>query len=164
MTDEPSLRRDIDSRSAFHAAIHEALGAAAATNAREIVMCDPDFADWPLGERACVERFQSWAMSHRRLTLLARTFDELPRRHARWLAWRTQWSHVVSCRQADPEDAAAVPSLIVVDGVMTVRLAHPQHHRGVVSRERSDWLQSLELIDAVLQRSSEALPPTLLGL
>ena len=76
----------ITSRSEFHAALHSALAEAAAVGCRELWLCDNDFADWPLGERQVVDSFSQWAGSHRRLTLIARTFDEVARRHARWSA------------------------------------------------------------------------------
>ena len=55
---------------------------------RELWLCDNDFADWPIGERAVIESLSQWAGSHRRLTLIASTFDEVARRHARWNEWR----------------------------------------------------------------------------
>ena len=89
----------ITSRGEFHAALKSALAEAATVGCRELWLCDTDFADWPLGELAVVESFAQWAGSHRRLTLIAESFDEVARRHARWNEWRRHWSHIVHCRE-----------------------------------------------------------------
>ncbi len=78
----------IASRSEFHIALREAFAEAASTGCRELLLCDSNFTDWPLGERAVVEQLAQWAASHRRLTLLAEDFAELARRHPRWVEWR----------------------------------------------------------------------------
>src|SRR3954454_11957875 len=67
------------SRGEFHDALREAFEQAASRGCRELFISDPDFSDWPLGEIAVVDHLTRWAMSHRRLTVLARTYDELPR-------------------------------------------------------------------------------------
>ena len=71
-------------------------------------LSDPDFGQWPLGERALVEVLQQGVLAHPRthLTVLAARFDEFPRKHPRWLAWRQNWSHRVRCLQANEEDAS----------------------------------------------------------
>ena len=51
-------------------------------------LSDANFHDWPLGERAVVESLQAWARSGRRMTLRARTYDEVICRHARFVRWR----------------------------------------------------------------------------
>ena len=94
-TDPGSL---ITSRAEFHGALRRAFEALRQQGAREVWLCDEDFADWPLGERAIVELLTQWAGSSRKLTLIARNFDEVARRHPRWVAWRRDWSHIVSCR------------------------------------------------------------------
>ena len=96
MTSEPHGL--ITSRKTFHEALYRAFAEAAAVGCRELWLCDANFADWPLGERAVVGHLGQWAGSQRRLTLLATTFDEVGQRHPRWVEWRRQWSHVVHCR------------------------------------------------------------------
>jgi hypothetical protein len=92
MSNEPSSL--ITSRSEFHAALRLAFVEAAAQGSRELWLCDNDFGDWPLGERAVIEQLSLWAASSRKMTLVALTFDEVSRRHARWVQWRQQWSHM----------------------------------------------------------------------
>lgn len=160
----PASTSPIRSRAEFHAALRSAFAEAAAAGAREIWLCDADFADWPLGERAVIESLTQWAASRRRLTLLAQHFDTVVRLHARWIFWRRQWSHIVQCRSNAELEAAQLPTLLLAPGVVSVELFDPVHHRGRVSHEAADGLRCRERIDAVLQRSAEAFPVTTTGL
>ncbi|HEY8706544.1 MAG TPA: hypothetical protein VIM34_00945 [Burkholderiaceae bacterium] len=154
----------ITTRGEFHSALKLAFAEAALTGSREIWLCDDDFADWPLGERAVLEQLTLWAASSRRLTLLARSFDEVARRHARWVAWRQQWSHIVHCRTNNELEAGEMPTVLLASGTLSVRLSDPAHHRGLVSYDKADEIRCKEMIDAVLQRSAEAFPATTTGL
>lgn len=154
----------ITSRSEFHAALRSAFAEAAAMGCRELWLCDNDFADWPIGERAVIESLSLWAGSHRRLTLIAQTFDEVARRHARWNEWRRQWSHIVHCRSNAELEAGQMPSVMLASGLLSVSLVDPVHYRGRFSHDAADDVRCREMIDAVLQRSEEAYPVTTTGL
>jgi hypothetical protein len=154
----------ITSRIEFLDALQTAFAEAAAAGSREIWLCDENFGDWPLGERAVVEHLSQWAASSRKLLLVARTFDEVARRHARWVEWRKTWSHIVSCRTNSELGTGEVPTLFVASGTVTVRLSDTVHHRGRLSHEKAEELRCKELLDAVLQRSEEAFPATTTGL
>ena len=154
----------IDSRSGFHAAIRNALGDIAARGAREVWLVDPTFADWPISERSVVDTLTRWAYAHRRLTVMAQTFDGFERAHARWVQWRVRWSHVVACRQVHEEDASQMPTLLLAPGVVAVRLHDPLNYRGRVYRSAADWVRERELVDALEQRSTDSFPATTLGL
>jgi len=156
--------RLITSRAEFHVALRQAFAEAVTAGSRELWLADNDFADWPLGERDVIERLSEWAASSRRLTLVANSFDEVARRHPRWVTWRRQWSHVVSCRANTELEAGEVPMLMIASGTVTVRLSDPLHYRGRISHDRAEELRCKELIDAVLQRSEEAFPATSTGL
>lgn len=157
-------RRIITTQREFQDELRNAFSQAAAAGAREIWLSDPDFADWPLGERAVVEDLTRWAHSRRRLTMLAQTFDEILRRHGRWTEWRRQWSHVVDCRTNRELEAVQIPTICLVPEVVSVRLVDPVEYRGIASIEVADAVACREAIDAVLQRSAEAFPATTLGL
>ena len=94
---EPTSRL-ITTRLGFHDALRDAFAEMASVGCREAWISDETFADWPLNERAVIERLTQWAQSHRKLVVVARHYDEVLRRHARWVDWRRQWSHVVECR------------------------------------------------------------------
>ena len=154
----------ITSRAEFHAALHSAFEALAQQGAREVWLCDEDFADWPLGERAIVELLTQWAASNRKLTLIARHFDEVARRHPRWVEWRRNWSHIVSCRTHTELASGEFPTVLLGLGTVSVRLSDNLHHRGRLSHDKADEIRCKEHIDAVLQRSEEAFPATTTGL
>jgi hypothetical protein len=162
MSTEPSTL--ITTRSEFHDALRAALAEAATRGAREIWLCDNDFSDWPLGERAVVDDLTRWAASSRKLTLIARRFDDVARRHPRWVAWRQNWSHIVSCRSNNELEEGGVPTVLLAEGTVTVRLSDTVHHRGRLSHDKVEAVRCREMIDAVLQRSEEAFPATTTGL
>lgn len=156
--------RVIATRAEFQAALREALVEAARAGSRELWLSDIDYADWPLGERDVIASFEQWAASSRRITLVANHFDTVARLHPRWVTWRRQWSHIVTCRTNTEIEASEIPSVLVALGTVTVRLSDPTHHRGRIARDRGEELRCKELIDAVLQRSEEAFPATSTGL
>lgn len=154
----------IAGRGDFQAAVRAALREAAAEGWREIWLCDADFAQWPLGERGVVDSLTQWAAASRRLTLLALHYDEVARRHPRFAQWRRLWAHVVHCRALQELQADDLPVLLHAPGRFTLRLLDPLRFQGSASRLADDGTQARELIDAISQRSSEAFPPTTLGL
>jgi hypothetical protein len=154
----------ITSRAEFHAALRHAFEALVRHGAREVWLCDEDFADWPLGDRAIVELLTRWAASNRRLTLVARHFGEVARRHPRWVGWRRDWSHIVSCRANTELATGEFPTVLLGLGAVSVHLVDAVHHRGRLSRDKADEIRCKEQIDAVLQRSEEAFPATTTGL
>ncbi len=154
----------IATRGELHAALRHAFEQAAKVGCRELWLCDEDFADWPLGERAVVEHLAQWAASSRKLCLVARHFDEVSRRHARWVEWRRTWSHIVSCRANAEVGTGEFPTVLLATGLLSVRLSDTERHRGRLSRERADEIRCREQIDAILQRSEEAFPATTTGL
>jgi hypothetical protein len=154
----------ITSRTEFLDAIRSAFAAAAKDGAREIVIVDPTFADWPLNDRAVIESLAAWVDSRRSLTLFGHGFEEIARRQSRFVEWRRQWTHVVHCR-SDPElEAEQVPTILLAPGVTCVRLLDRVRHRGTVSSRPVDMADCRETLDALLQRSVEAFPMTPLGL
>lgn len=153
-----------DSLAGFQQALREAFAAVARQGSRELWLCDRDYADWPLGERAVVESLTQWAYAHRKLVVLAGSFDEIVRRHLRWMQWRVHWSHIVECRAVHEDEVAEMPSLLFAPGCVAVRRMESEFHRGRVYREGADLARCTEWIDAITQRSTEAFPVTTLGL
>ena len=163
MAAEPTHRM-LSSRSEFHEALRAAFDRVADQGCREIWLCDTDFADWPLGEIAVVDSLTRWALAHRKLVVLAQHYDEVVRKHPRWVNFRRQWSHVVECRAIEEVEPGAMPSMFLAPGVVTVRLFDPQNYRASVSTEAADAVRAKEALDVVLQRSNEAFAATTLGL
>ena len=154
----------IGSRAEFVDAVRTAFTQAGQHGAREIVLVDPNFADWPLNERAVVEALSVWIDSSRQLVVIAHSYDELARRQLRFVEWRRQWAHVVQCRNDPDREAGEIPTLLLVPGQLCVRLLDRARWRGTVSKRPVDLTESRETADALLQRSVEAFPVTTLGL
>jgi hypothetical protein len=154
----------ITTRGEYHQALRDAFAQAAALRCREIFMCDEHFADWPLNEAAVVENFTRWASPQRKLTVLARHYDEIARLHPRWVAWRRTWGHAIECRANHELESGQLPTLLLIPGLLTLKLVDAVHYRGSVSRHAGDAVLARELLDSVLERSEEAFPATQLGL
>ena len=154
----------ITSRLDFQEAVRFALVEAADAGGREMLLIDPDFADWPLGEPEVVDSLVRWALPHRRMVVVAAGFEELQRRHPRWVAFRRHYAHVVDCRTPDEADAGSLSTLLLVSDVLGLRMSGTVQGRGRLTRERTDLVQWRDAVDALLQRSMPAFPATTLGL
>ncbi len=167
-SDSEKHSRLIDSRSDFHAAIREAFASLAASACNDLVICDTDFADWPLGEISVIDSLTQWVRPHRKLTVYAQNFDDVLRRHSRWVTWRRQFAHAVECRVVEPLEQGRMPVLFTARGAqvgcMTVRLFDASRYRGTLSTDARDAVLAREQIDAISQRSAEGFPATTLGL
>lgn len=144
--------------------------AMASASAGECRWADVDFAHWPLGERAITDLLQQWMLEHANasVVLLAGQFDVLQRAHPRWSSWRQTWSHRVSCWVASDELVADVRPMFLwreqgadragirmLDSVTAV--GQWTTDPAVLALWQADF-------DAYLQRSSEGMPCTTLGL
>ncbi len=164
MNDATSLPQGrFEGRQAFAQLVRDALAGAAREGWREIILSDPGFADWPLGERAVAQSLQDWSAGGRRCVLLARRYDEVPRRHARFVTWRQTWSHIIEARACPAADELELPSAIWSPGWVMQRL-DPQRCVGVSGREPERRLALREGLDEWLQKSAPAFPATTLGL
>jgi len=155
----------ISSRSELQTALRWGFETAIAAGARRIIIVDAHFNDWPLDEPALHSQLTAWLrLPQRRLLLLAARYDELPRRHPRFVAWRALWAHAIETRAPAEDEAADLPTLLVDDGTTSVQLHDPLHWRGrseVDARSAHQWR---ERIDVLLQRSEAAFPVNALGL
>lgn len=147
----------------FQRLVRDALARAAQEGWRELILADPDFADWPLGERAVAASLGAWSASGRRCTLLACRYDELAVRHARFVTWRRAWSHIVEARACGSADPLDFPSAIWSPGWVLQRL-DPERCNGYAGAEPERRLLLRENLNEWLARSSPAFAATTLGL
>ena len=136
-------------RDTFRDLVRTALAAADAYGWRELILCDADFSDWPLGERAVAESLNAWSRRGRKCILFARNWDDAMTRHARFVNWRRTWAHIIdarSCRSADPVDfpsAIWTPSWVLErrDSAQSSGWMGPEADRRVALREKiSEWM------------------------
>jgi len=152
-----------EGRMAFQQLVRDALACAAREGWREIILCDADFHDWPLGERAVTESLREWSAAGRRCTLLARRYGEIVMRHARFVTWRQTWSHIIEARACASADPFELPSAIWSPGWVMQRL-DPERCNGVCGSEPERRLLLRESLREWLSKSAPSFPSTTLGL
>lgn len=150
-------------RSEFQQLVRDASACAAREGWREIILCDADFADWPLGERAVAQALQDWSASGRRCVLLAKRYDEVVRRHARFVTWRKTWSHIIDARACGFADTLEFPSAIWSPGWVLQRL-DLERCNGFCGAEPERRLALREMLNEWLARSAPSFPAVTLGL
>lgn len=154
----------IETRTEFQSALRQAFADIASAGPREVWMCDEDFADWPLNEPEVIENLSRWAMGHRMCTVLALNYDQIQRRHPRWVQWRRERAHVVRCRTPDEADRLNLPCVLLAPGALTLRLVERVQYRGSLSTDIADAVRERDHLDALMQRSIDAFPASTLGL
>jgi hypothetical protein len=152
-----------EGRQAFQQLVRDALATAAREGWRELVLSDADFADWPLGERAVAQSLQDWSASGRRCTLLARRYDEVVRRHARFVTWRGTWAHIIDARACPSADPLELPSAIWSPGWVMQRL-DSERCNGYGGTEPERRLLLRENLNEWLRQSAPSFPANTLGL
>lgn len=150
-------------REAFQQLVRDALACAAREGWREIILSDADFEDWPLGERAVAESLAAWSTTGRHITLLARRYDGVVRRHARFVTWRKAWSHIIEARSCASADPLELPSAIWSPHWVMQRL-DPERCSGVSGNEPERRVLLRENLQEWLKKSSPGFPSTTLGL
>lgn len=149
--------------SEFADLIRLAFSAAAAQGWREIIICDSTFEDWPLGERAVAQSLNEWSKSGRKLTMLAKNYSEVMRRHARFVAWRRTWSHIIECRANSAVSSDDMPSALWSPDFVFQRLDLARS-TGVSGAEAARRVALKERLNECLKLSSPAFAATTLGL
>lgn len=149
---------------AFAELIRQALAHAARTGWRELTLSDATFFDWPLGERTVIESLNAWARPGRKLTMLAKNYDAVVRKHPRFVTWRTTWGHLVECRASARADALEIPSVLLGGGWVLHRL-DPTRSIGVAGSEPERTVAASEALREWIERkSSPAFAASTLGL
>ena len=159
------LEGAIETRAAFQAAVRGVLRHAAEQGVRRMHWVSPDFDSWPVDEPPMLAALSDWARPRTtQLVWLATDFDVLRRRAPRLVAWRQSWSHVLQCLAPSEDMAGDLPTLLVADNKLLIRVMDSAHWRGRISCSAPDIQAAREQIDALLQRSSETFPVTTLGI
>lgn len=147
----------------FAQLVRDALAAAAREGWRELLLCDPGFTDWPLGERAVAQSLNDWSSSGRKCILLARRWDEARFRHARFVTWRQTWAHIIDARACPSADELELPSAIW-SPAWALHRRDPVRSTGYCGREPERRVELREQIDEWLRRSTPSFPAGTLGL
>jgi hypothetical protein len=150
-------------RSEFTDLVRQAFVAAFEQGWREIILCDANFEDWPLGDRAVVQSLNNWSKTGRKMTILAKSYTDLQRRHARFVSWRQTWAHLIECRVSTATAADNMPSALWSPGWFFERL-DLQHCTGLAGFEVARRIALRERLKEQLLRSSPGFAASTLGL
>lgn len=149
---------------AFRGAVLQAWTQALEARSRALVLCDPSFVDWPLGDAAGLQTLSAFVrLPGRRLVLIARSYESLRRRFPRFVAWRTTWSHAITALEP-VDEGVELPCALLADRALALHVVSTDPWEGgwVTDRGR---LQSLaEQIDALQRRSQTSFPAQTTGL
>ena len=156
-------------RADFQRLLIESLAWANEQGCRELHAWDASFVDWPLSDATALAALTAWASNGRQLHLLALQYNDVVRRHPRFVRWRRDFAHCVTARAVEPEvrlEAAPESLLLAVGSESTLSLRLFDRHlwRGELSLDPTERLRGLEWFDVLAQRSSDSFAPTTLGL
>jgi hypothetical protein len=152
-----------ETRSEFVDLLRETLMQALKSGAREIVLADVDFRDWPLNEPAVVDALTLWTRPHHRLQLLALRFDDVAQRHPRFVQWRRTYDHLVQAAAPQNLPESDFPAMLLTPQAV-VEVLDRSSWRARASTEPLDLERCRHQLDALLQRSVPAFSATTLGL
>ena len=150
-------------RQAFQQLVRDAFTTAAAQGWPNIILSDATFEDWPLGERSVAESLQAWSKSGRQMVILASRYDEVMRRHARFVSWRTTWGHIINSRVCRAVAPADFPSAIWSPDWALHRI-EPLRSVGICGNDRERRVLLKESLDEMIRNSSPGFASTTLGL
>lgn len=158
-----------EGRADFQRLLVESLAWASEQGCRELHAWDANFVDWPLSDAAVLASLTAWAKTGRQLHLLALQYDDVIRRHPRFVRWRRDFAHCVTARAIEPELRLESPpeSLLLAvsaESSLSLRLFDRHLWRGELSLDVAQRVRGLEWFDALAQRSSDSFAPTTLGL
>jgi hypothetical protein len=100
----------------------------------------------------------------RRLVLLARRYEELPRCNPRFTRWRALWAHAVDTWVAPAEQTANLPVLMLSGPDICLHVHNSLRWQGRVDRSERLLQAWAADVDAVIQRSERGFPVNTLGL
>lgn len=156
---------DIHDRAGFDAAVLWALRTALARPSRRLLLVDPDFTGWPLGQVAVLTALQSWLqLPQRRLVLLADDYSEVPRQHPRFVAWRRDWAHAVQTWSLPRDASVVLPSLLLDDGPLCLLRLSSSPLRATAMLDAHEARRWRVQVDGFLQQSEAAFPVHTVGL
>lgn len=150
-------------RTEFGDLIRSAFRAAALQGWREIIICDAGFDDWPLGERAVTDALGDWSRTGRKLTMIAKNYDAVVRRHPRFVTWRRTWSHIVDCRAIASGQGDSLPSALW-SPVWAFERVDLERSAGYCGYEASRRVALKENLNERILKSVASFPATTLGL
>lgn len=152
-----------EGRFAFEELILNAFRQAACEGWSEITLSDADFSGWPLNQRAVIDALSAWAVTGRKLTLLANRYDAVQRLYPRFVSWRRTWDHLVEARLCDEPVRGDVPSALWSPSWCLQR-TDGVRQAGFCGTDRAMNVNLREMLAERLRTSAPGFPASVLGL
>ena len=162
-TASPLPEGRLTGRVAFIDAVRQVASASASQGWSRILLSDPDFADWPLGEREVIEGLNAWAHRGRTMRLMAREFSTLRQMHPRFVQWRTTWGHLIEVHAVPEASDHELPSVIWTPNWTLERL-DPVRSMAVASRSAERRVALQERLEGWWHRGRPSFSASTLGL
>ena len=132
---------------------------------RRLCWCDPDFAAWPLGEADWIDALTRWAHAGpRELVMVAASYEALGRDHPRFVGWRRDHAHVLTCLVPDASRTLELPCLWVDTSGQGLKVFDAAQLRGRIGFDRTALQAVQEDFDAIAQRGTPGFAAVTLGL
>ena len=151
----------------FRQRVRGLLSMAPAAGWSHIILCDPDFSDWPLGERAMVASLNAWSQRGRSMLIVASSFDAVRIQHPRFVTWRRTWDHILQCRQCDKAlDRSGAGALLSTIWTPEWVLHRTDRERctGMCSKDARRRTEMREVLDGYLHQGAPGFAASVLGL
>jgi hypothetical protein len=150
-----------DTRAGCEAALRACVGRARAT----LQLFDPDFAVFPLGDRAIDAALRTFLAGGGTLQLAMHATGHIERHYPRFLRLLRDHAHRVECRLTSRALRQLTDSFCIADGDSIVRRYHSAHFRGEAAFDAPAATDTArERFAAIWAESSPTLQPTTTGL
>ena len=150
----------LEGRAAWQQALRDALREPGV----ECCMYSDDYRDWPLGEAAVVQALRQWGFGLRKpcVRILAKDYAVILRDFPGFVRWRTDFSHVLECREI-PAGIEAPPEGLWLRETGVLALPAQHGRRSVLTRGAA-WRASLEAFEQAWEVAEPGFVSRLLGL
>ncbi len=150
--------------SEFRAAILQLLARARAERWPDLLLCDPDFSLWPLGDSEVLAALEAWSHRPNQFTIIAADYRHIEQRFPRFIRWRQQWEHIVHAHAAAPVHAASLPRCMLALPHAGLHMLDPVRCRGIHLQDANSVREMGEVLDEILLKSHTAFPASITGL
>lgn len=148
----------------FRNALLAFLQNAAAEHWPQLLLCDPDFALWPLADTEVLAALEHWSGRSQKLTIVASNYRHIEQHFARFTQWRRRWDHIIHAHAAAPVHSGSLPHCILAMPHQALQVLDPVRCRGLVLHEPIMLRQLQEVTDEILLKALPAFPASTIGL
>ncbi len=147
----------------FQALMRQVFAKAVERNWQKLIICDPSFEAWPLGESQVVEDLNRWIGRSKTFVMLAHRFDAVQSRQPRFVGWRSTWSHCIQCCSIATSDREPTQCMVWTPE-WAFELQDPDSFAAISSENPRFRAELSSKLDNLQQRGRPSFPVNVLGL